>query len=83
MTKGKMSENRGAEMCEKEVIWEGFWREKGGEKGVLGASKAGKKALLGVWKGEIGGRRVGFGPNSDNMSHDAPARSHPLRRREG
>ena len=51
MGTGNMADNRGAEMCEKRVIFGGFGREKGGEKGVFGASKAGKKAFFCVREG--------------------------------
>ena len=38
-------------MCVKGAIFGGFGQEKRGQKGVLGASEAGKKALFCVRKG--------------------------------
>jgi len=40
MNTGKVSDKKGAEMGEKGVIFGGFKREKGGQKGVFWASKA-------------------------------------------
>ena len=46
-----MPEQEGAEMGRKGVVFGGFGREKRGQKGVFGASKAGKKALFCVPEG--------------------------------
>ena len=43
---GNLSETRGAVMCVKWVIFGGFGRENGGEKGAFGASKAEKRRLF-------------------------------------
>ena len=48
---GKVSDKREAEMCAKGVIFGGFGREKGGQKGVFGASKVRKKAFFCVPEG--------------------------------
>ena len=74
-----MSEHGSAEMCAKGVIFWGFWREKGGENGVFGASEAGKKAILRAG-GKIGGHRGKFGAEVDSMS-DYPWPENPLGRR--
>ena len=50
-SKGNLSENRGAEIGRKGVIFGGFGREKRGQKGVFRAPKAGKKALFCVPEG--------------------------------
>jgi hypothetical protein len=49
-----LSETRGSEMCAKWVILGGLGREKGGEKGVFWAQKAGKKAPFCVAKEFLG-----------------------------
>ena len=51
ITTGKVSDKRGAEMCAKGVIFGGFGRENGGQKGAFRASKAGKKVLFCVREG--------------------------------
>ena len=48
---GIVSETTGAEMGAKGVIFGGFGREKGGQKGVFWAPEAGKKALFCVPEG--------------------------------
>ena len=52
---GILSETRGAEMYAKGVLLGGFGREKGGQKGAFGASKAGKMVLFCVREGWIAG----------------------------
>ena len=55
---GKLSDNGGVEMCAKWVIFGGFGRQKGGEKGVFWASEAWKKAPFRVpegWMADAGG----------------------------
>ena len=52
---GKLSENGGAKMCAKWVIFGGFGREKGGEEDVLWASKAGKMVLFCAREGWMAG----------------------------
>ena len=55
-------------MGAKRAIFGSFRREKGGQKGVFWASKAGKKALFLRTGGVIGGRREIFWLESDIMS---------------
>ena len=49
---GILSEQRGAEMCAKWVIFGGFGREKRGQKGVFWASEAGKRRFFAYRRGD-------------------------------
>jgi hypothetical protein len=52
-----MPDKWGAEMCAKRVIFGGFWREKGGEKGVFRASEGRKRRFFACGRGNWRARR--------------------------
>jgi len=62
-SKGKLPETAGSEMGAKRVIFVGFRRQKGGQKGTFGASKAGKKAIFCVPEGWEAGAEGFWGQN--------------------
>jgi len=58
LPKGNLSDTRGAEIGRKWVIFGGFGREKGGQKGVFAAPKAGKRRFFACRRGDWRAQRV-------------------------
>jgi len=64
-------------MCAKGVIFGGFGRQKGGQKGVFGASEAGKKALFCLPEGWMARAEWFPGQNRTLCHVQRPAQIHP------
>jgi hypothetical protein len=74
---GNVPETECSEMRAKRVIFWGFRLQKGGEKGVFGASKDAKKALFGVREGSLAGEEGFSGQNRTLCQCQRPAQIHP------
>ena len=70
-------------MCAKGVIFGGFYRQKGGQKGRSWGSKAGKKGTFLRVEGINAGSEGIFGIKSDTMTENSSARNHPERTATG